>query len=179
MNNPEWASYQTPAPHCDNGCCIFIDAQWCGANCTEDCREHETRNFCPGTGQALPPSGDLKDETGSLEVLLTEHRRWAEHNFGAAPTWQALAGVQEEVGELAHAFLKRAQGVRVGGKWIGYRETQIADAVGDTFLYLAEFCRLEGISMIQCIRLAWKEIKQRRWGENAEGDWQEVGERDS
>lgn len=73
----------------------------------------------------------------TLQEIQKEHREWSLKNFGEHPTWHPLLGIQEEIGELAHAYLKREQGIR------GTREEHdaaIKDAVGDVMIYLMGYC---------------------------------------
>lgn len=58
------------------------------------------------------------------------------------PLLMAL-GVCEEAGEVAHAMLKREQGVR-GYDDDEYFHAQLRDAIGDTGVYLMELCEQMG-----------------------------------
>ena len=78
----------------------------------------------------------------TLQEIQIEQRAWSLKNFGEHPSWHPLMGIMEELGELAHAFLKREQGIR------GTREEHdaaIKDAIGDVMIYLMDFCSCEGV----------------------------------
>jgi NTP pyrophosphatase (non-canonical NTP hydrolase) len=95
--------------------------------------------------------------------LQDEVRQWANANFGDVPSWQPLLGVQEEAGELCHAFLKREQQIR------GDREKHnhdMRDAVGDIVIYLLDFCSREGIDFEQAVRDTWATVQRRDWKAN-------------
>lgn len=42
-----------------------------------------------------------------LRKLQEEQKPWVKHNFGDRPSWMPLLGAVEELGELAHAHLKK------------------------------------------------------------------------
>jgi NTP pyrophosphatase (non-canonical NTP hydrolase) len=104
------------------------------------------------TATALEIAQDLKE----LQLYM---RQWQAHNFPDSPQWQPLLGVQEEVGELAHAFLKRSQGIRKNED----HDANIKDAIGDIVIYLIDFCNREGVYINDCIKMAFDEIKGRDW----------------
>lgn len=132
-----------------------------------------------------------------LSKLQDEVGEWAEKNFGdrmrilesiedrslkAAPDPGAdvgalfcVLGANEEVGELSHSVLKRAQGIREDDSDVGMRAEM--DAVGDVIVYLADFCHRRGYDLGECVELAWDgEVAGRDWdsktgssmGENSE-----------
>lgn len=92
--------------------------------------------------------------------LQAEVAKWSLANFGHAPAWHPLLGIGEEVGELNHAFLKAAQGIR--GTAEEHRQAA-ADAVGDIAIYLADFCHRYGLDMSECVAVAWNTVKNRDW----------------
>lgn len=71
---------------------------------------------------------------------------------------QAL-GVCEEAGELAHAVLKYKQGIR------GYdREKtahEVADAIGDIFIYACGVADQLDINVVEAIVAAWAHVRER------------------
>lgn len=94
----------------------------------------------------------------SLTQLQEELKPWQLHNFGNRPSWMPLLGACEEIGELAHAHLKQAQGIR------GTPEEHIAkkkDAVCDAIVFLADYCNAEGIDLEATLAATWAEVKQR------------------
>lgn len=98
---------------------------------------------------------NIVDTSQFQKVLQT----WVDKNFGNRPAWQPLLGIQEEVGELSHAFLKREQGIRNTEP----HNENIEDAVADIFIYLCDFCNAEGLDLGKCINNAWEHVSQRDW----------------
>ena len=93
-----------------------------------------------------------------FEIAVGE---WADRNFGRVASWHPLLGVGEELGELNHAHLKRAQGIR-GVDDAQYRKDAI-DAVGDIVIFLAHYCYLNEIDMVAAINETWAKVGQRDW----------------
>lgn len=85
--------------------------------------------------------------------------RWQYDNFPGTEPWELILGIQEEVGELSHAYLKRHQGIRKNED----HDEAIQDAVGDIFIYLANFCTISHLDLEACIVKAWTEVRQRDW----------------
>ena len=48
----------------------------------------------------------------TFKQLQKEQIEWSARNFPDNEPWMPLLGIQEEVGELSHSFLKSAQGIR-------------------------------------------------------------------
>ena len=71
----------------------------------------------------------------------------------------ALIGAAEELGELSHAFLKFQQCIRGYDRSKFNREAE--DAIGDTIIYLASFCNTFGLDLQDCVKKAWREVKER------------------
>lgn len=85
---------------------------------------------------------------------------WRQRNFPNSDADQQLLGVVEEIGELAHAVLKRKQGIR--GTPEEHRAA-ILDAVGDIQIFLAGFCSYEGINMEYQYTYTAREVMERDW----------------
>jgi NTP pyrophosphatase (non-canonical NTP hydrolase) len=68
-------------------------------------------------------------------------------------------GVQEEVGELAHAFLKAHQGIRTSEDHAAAER----DAVADIVVYLADFCNAREIDFQATLEETWAKVRQRDW----------------
>lgn len=68
--------------------------------------------------------------------------------------------MQEELGELSHAYLKSFQNIR-GTK--AEHEAEIQDAVGDIIIYLLDFCNKAEIDLEGAINETWKLVKKRDW----------------
>lgn len=99
-----------------------------------------------------------------LQQIQKELKPWVAHNFGPRPSWQPLLGVQEEVGELSHHFLKREQKIRSNEN----HTEEIKDAVADTMIYLMDFCNCEGIDLSSILQETWDKVKKRDWKKNVE-----------
>ena len=78
-----------------------------------------------------------------LDTLQTEHTTWVEHNFGAQNEQHPFFGVVEEVGELFHALLKLAQGIRVTEA----HHENVEDSIGDVLIYTMNLCEIQNIQM--------------------------------
>jgi NTP pyrophosphatase (non-canonical NTP hydrolase) len=107
-----------------------------------------------------------RDREDTLSRIQKEQRAWVLHNFGEREAWQPLLGIQEEVGELAHAFLKRHQGIR------GTHEehtADIRDAVADIIIFLMDFASAEGIDVREVLDETWQKVRQRDWKANPSG----------
>ena len=94
-----------------------------------------------------------------LKKLQSEQIEWVEHNFGKRPTWMPLVGVMEELGELAHAYLKKEQGIRISEN----HEEKLKDAIGDIVIYLADFCTAHDFDLATIVKETWKTVKIRDW----------------
>lgn len=95
-----------------------------------------------------------------LVQLQLEHDEWSARNFPSDTLEHSTLGVCEEAGELAHAVLKRAQGIR------GVEEEhklKAADAIGDIVVYLAGVASHLGLSLAACVTDAWTEVSARDW----------------
>lgn len=94
-----------------------------------------------------------------LVKLQSELIPWVQHNFGARPSWMPLLGAVEELGELAHAHLKEAQGIRTSED----HDAKAKDAVGDVIVFLADYCNSRGWDLEQIVIDAWEVAKKRDW----------------
>lgn len=99
-----------------------------------------------------------------LAQFQDEVRIWANRNFGFdQPSILPLLGLAEEVGELNHAHLKGAQGIRYSAQKV---KDMKCDALGDLFIYAADYASREGLNLEECIRIAWEGVKSRDWKTN-------------
>lgn len=71
-----------------------------------------------------------------IKTFQAEQKAWTEKNFGLGTTDRPLLGLFEEFGELCHAELKSAQGIRGDA---AKHETAARDAVGDFMIYFADY----------------------------------------
>ncbi len=94
-----------------------------------------------------------------LRELQAEQVPWVKHNFGDRPSWMPLLGAVEELGELAHAHLKQAQGIRVSED----HDAKAKDAVADVVIYLADYCTARGFDLQSLVLETWDRVKQRDW----------------
>jgi NTP pyrophosphatase (non-canonical NTP hydrolase) len=95
-----------------------------------------------------------------LANLQIEQRIWMKQNFPDREPWMQLVGAMEELGELAHAHLKRAEKVRDGeAKFL----EQAKDAVGDIVIFLAGYCNDNGLDLERCVADTWKKVRARNW----------------
>lgn len=96
---------------------------------------------------------------------LTETQKnlnsWLEHNFPETTSDQQLKGVMEELGELCHADLKTAQGIR--GYTQEKAQDEIMDAVGDIVIYLINYCNTRNISFRDSVGMAYSTVMKRDW----------------
>ncbi len=100
----------------------------------------------------------------NLKEIQKEQHDWSSRNFDNKKPYQPILGVTEEVGELAHAYLKMEQGIR------GTREEHEAamkDAIGDCCIFLMDFCNQMGWDFETIIRETWSHVKKRNWKEDS------------
>lgn len=105
-------------------------------------------------------------EVDPLSIIQTQHRKWAEHNFGPTvegKSTRSLLGIMEELGELCHSHLKRDQGIR--GTLQQHRHAQI-DAVGDIVIFLMDYCTREDINLMTAVEDTWEQVQRRDWKAN-------------
>ena len=102
----------------------------------------------------------------SVRLVQVEQKPWITHNFGDRPAWMPLVGVMEELGELAHYFLKMAQGIRGTEK---EHRAGIKDAVADIVIFLCDFCTSQGIDLEAEVLKTWKNVKKRDWKKDPKG----------
>ena len=135
------------------------------ANHDEAC-EYYKSGVCTCTPQPKTP-------VFNLDKFQSEVSEWANKNFGVhQPSILPLLGLGEEVGELNHAHLKGAQGIRYTPQEIVSKKR---DAIGDLFIYAADYCAREGLSLTDCIRVAWEGVKERDWKNNPMNAHQQNG----
>lgn len=102
----------------------------------------------------------------TLTELQAEQAEWAHDNFETYHDdhwWVPLLGAAEELGELCHAALKEHQGIR-GYDHAKTREAE-KDAIGDTVIYLMDFCNRRGYDMGEVVNEVWDQVKERNWKE--------------
>jgi len=100
----------------------------------------------------------------SLSEMQKEQEVWSKKNFKNRRPYQPILGAAEEVGELAHAYLKMEQGIR------GNKEEHLAnmkDAVADCVIFLMDLCNQMDWDMETIVNETWGEVKKRDWKKNA------------
>ena len=98
----------------------------------------------------------------NLRELQEWQREWSLRNFGEQPAHRGVLGVAEEVGELCHAVLKSEQGIR------NQTTDEIADAIGDIVIYLAQVATSHKLDLSLCVKNAKWVCEQRDWRKNPE-----------
>jgi len=106
--------------------------------------------------------------TLTLRELQVEHEPWLRHNFPSVESWEALVGLQEEVGELAHAHLKGFNNIREMRSEAAIIAAK-TDAVGDILIYLVSYCITNGLDLQQCLETTWARVKKRDWRADPDG----------
>ena len=86
---------------------------------------------------------------------------WQQRNFAPISPHQPLLGLQEEVGELAHAHLKGEQGIRGISPAVTLAVKK--DAIGDIVIYAAAYCAVNGINFGEAVAETWAKVSQRDW----------------
>jgi NTP pyrophosphatase (non-canonical NTP hydrolase) len=109
--------------------------------------------------------GRVPTPEDTLDLVQRECAVWQAKNFPASreKPVHPLLGVVEEVGELAHAFLKCEQGIR------GTPEEHadaMQDAVGDMLIFLMDFCTQKGWRVSDLLKKTWGQVKLRDWTKN-------------
>ena len=98
-----------------------------------------------------------------IAQLQSEVKEWATRNFPDNKPYHCLLGAVEEIGELSHAHLKEEQSIR--GESIDH-VTAAKDAVGDTIIYLTDYCNRREWDLDEILQTVWNEVKQRDWTKN-------------
>jgi len=98
----------------------------------------------------------------SLSQIQHENALWVDKNFPGAKTYQPLLGAVEELGELAHAHLKEEQGIRTSEDHVANAK----DAIGDTIIYLINYCNLRGFDIAEIVSGTWEGVQARDWTKN-------------
>lgn len=99
-----------------------------------------------------------------LQVKLS---RWQERNFGQVTTFQNLAGITEEVGELAHAILKNSQSIR--GLDDSALKTAAGDAIADATIFQIQLCTALGLDWWSLVSETALHVMERDWVNDPSG----------
>lgn len=95
-----------------------------------------------------------------IRDIQHESGEWRQNAYPDTATIELQAlGVCEEAGELAHAVLKFKQGIR--GYDYNKAQEEVADAIGDIFIYACGVADHLNINVVQAIEKAWQHVKNR------------------
>lgn len=97
-----------------------------------------------------------------LHDIQQDQRRWQEHNFPGRESWVPLLGVVEELGEIAHAYIKKHQGIRIQED----HTAKLKDGAADLVIFLCDFASSMGFDLEEEVRRTWAVVKQRDWKAN-------------
>lgn len=84
---------------------------------------------------------------------------WLQRNFGDVACTDQVLIIAEEVGELAHAVLKRKQGIRTNED----HDAAIKDAVADIVIGVMAFCAVEDLDLETLLNQTWAVVRERDW----------------
>lgn len=76
---------------------------------------------------------------------------------------EQFLGLVEELGELAHALLKKAQRIRGTPD---EHEAAAKDAIGDLLIFASGFCCRMGWDLQEILEATWAEVRERDWRTN-------------
>lgn len=110
-------------------------------------------------------NGGRRQSEDTLDRIQVECALWQAKNFPASreKPVHPLLGMVEELGELAHAFLKCEQGIR--GTPAEHTAAK-KDAVGDMLIFLMDFCTQNGWKVSDVLNETWEGVKTRDWTKN-------------
>ena len=94
-----------------------------------------------------------------IDLKQKELAKWHLRNFGIKTKkaeWQFI-GLVEEVGEMAHAILKRKQGIRE------VNHEDISDAFADIVIFGIQIMTCEGRNVEDVLSRTISEVLQRDW----------------
>lgn len=94
-----------------------------------------------------------------LREMQARHAEWLAHNFPGQDPIDPLLGLIEEVGELAHAVLKRKQAIRTGEDHDAAEE----DAMADILIYLLSYANANGKDLEEIAGRVLAEVHERDW----------------
>lgn len=95
-----------------------------------------------------------------LNQLQAERNEWVAHNFPVEGIEESIFGAVEEIGELAHHYLKRKQDIRGNSQ---FHTVELLDAVADCVIFLAGVCSHEGVEFGTLLENTWNTVKERDW----------------
>jgi NTP pyrophosphatase (non-canonical NTP hydrolase) len=115
--------------------------------------------------------GKLRKQGRNKMFRQKELAEWQKKNFSKGETgncddcaFRMLAGMIEELGELAHALLKNKQGIR--GITEEQMKEQVGDAFGDVIVYGTQLLTCLGIDAEEATSKAIDEVLKRDWSKD-------------
>lgn len=100
---------------------------------------------------------------GEIRELQAEVGKWLEANFDKPNIFLSALVLVEEVGELARALAKGADGIRGGAE---HWEEQRRKESGDVLISLMAFCYRADIDLESAFQDGWKIVSARKNGEH-------------
>lgn len=94
----------------------------------------------------------------TLARVQEQQRPWVAHNFGKRPPWIPILGVMEELGELAHSFIKREQGIKGTAE---EHTADIRDALADIAIFLCDAASGQGVDLDTAVSETWENVRKR------------------
>ena len=103
-------------------------------------------------------TSETNNRSLTLRQLQAEVAAWTEHNFPGKLPYQPFLGALEELGELAHSYLKAEQGIR--GTPTEHYCAKV-DALGGVIIFLADYAEQNEISLQAAVEQVWEKVRQR------------------
>lgn len=94
----------------------------------------------------------------TLQDVQEDQRAWVKHNFGERPAWMPIMGAMEELGELAHSFLKKEQGIKGTPE---QHDADIRDALADIVIFLCDAASALGVDLDDAVLETWEVVRKR------------------
>lgn len=92
---------------------------------------------------------------------------WKQYNFGGTEVADMMLGMSEEVGEMAHWYLKGKQGIR--GITTSQAKEKMADAFADTVIFGIQAMSGIGLNAEDILEKVLVEVLARDWKNNPDG----------
>ena len=96
----------------------------------------------------------------SVRDLQQQAAGWRDKNFPGWTGEDQFMGAVEEMGELAHAMLKRKQGIRGDA---AQHTADIQDACADVIIFLTGVATAEGFDLATVLTETWEKVHARDW----------------
>lgn len=103
---------------------------------------------------------------GKLRDMQAQHKVWMNHNFPEQTAQQSFLGMVEEQGEMAHALLKHAQGIR--GMDASQMLEEVIDGHCDWMIFSFGLANLLGYDLEDELDRVFGKVMTRDWIANPE-----------